>query len=544
MSFNLADLFELVADAVPERLALVAGDKRLTFKELEERATRLGNYFLLRGIKAGDKIGIYSLNRAEWIEAMLAAFKIRAVPININFRYVEDELLYVFDNADLVALVFERQFSPLLINIKNKLPMLKHYLVLEDGADQDYAALCAHPYEKCLSESTSNRCFETRSNDDIYMLYTGGTTGLPKGTVWHHEDIFFGALQGGNPGGEPFTSESSLVEKVKAGAGATTVAPAPMMHGGGEWTSLMTMLSGATYILYCGKHFDADKLCQLMAYEKAMVVLVVGDAMARPIADFLAANPGKYDLTNLFVLSSGGAILSKSIKQQLKTLLPNSMILDSFGASETGHNGTVLEDKEGRDGPCFVLGPHTKILDETTLEPVAPGSDKAGLLARSGHIPQGYYKDEIKTAATFKTDQHGNRWVIPGDWARVETDGTARLLGRGSGCINSGGEKIYPEEVESALKAHPEIFDVAVVGVPCARFTNKVAAVIQLRELPLRGDRSPSLGELAEFCAQSLARYKLPREVIVVNEVPRTPAGKPDYRKVKEIVMSYLNIND
>lgn len=535
MSFNLADLFEIVVDTIPDRLALVAGDVRLSFVELDQRSNRLANYFGSLGIRTGDKIGIHAQNRAEWVEAMLAAFKLRAVPININYRYVEHELAYLYDNADLVALVHERRYAPVIASVADKVPMLRNCIVLEDGSMEDCSALGSEPYEQIMGRFSPERCFEERSGDDIYMLYTGGTTGMPKGAVWRHEDIFFGALQGGNPGGEPLGSEDELAQKLENGSSATTVAPTPMMHGGGEWTALMTLISGSTYVLYCEPSFDADKICQLLQDEKALVILVVGDAMARPIADCLAANPGRYDLSHLFVLSSGGAILSRVVKDQLRALLPHVMILDGFGSSETGHGGSALVDSPDTDSPCFTLGPNTAVLDVESLEAIEPGCGVAGLFARKGHIPQGYYKDEQKTAETFRTDAKGARWVVPGDWALVEPDGTARLLGRGSGCINSGGEKIFPEEVESALKAHPEVFDAAVVGVPCPRFTEKVVALVQPR-----GDSRPTVEALSAFCVDKLAAYKLAREVVLVDEVPRTPAGKPDYRQVRQIVTRAL----
>jgi len=540
MNTNLATLFELAVDTLPQRLALIAGDSRLSFLEIEQQANRLANHFVEKGIKANDKIGIHSYNRAEWIIAMLAAYKVRAVPININFRYVEEELLYLYDNADLVALVFEKQFAPVIEKIDAKLPLLKHYIVLEDESDVEDISLSVTKYEDLEQYSTSRDFLAhigERSGDDIYMLYTGGTTGLPKGAVWRHEDIFYGALQGGNPGGEPLQSHQELIEKLKAAEEGVTVSPAPLMHGGGGWTALMSLLGGTTCALYCDAQFSGESLCQLLQDEKALVILIIGDAMARPIAEALANNPGKYDLSNLFLLSSGGAILSRSIKEQLKRLLPHVFLLDGYGSSETGHMGSVMADRDDTDSPCFTISDKCQVLHPETLEAIEQGSSTPGLFARSGHIPQGYYKDEAKTAATFKVDKEGVRWVIPGDWAIVESDGTARLLGRGSGCINSGGEKIYPEEVESALKTHPEVFDAAVVGVPCPRFTEKAVALIQPRE-----GKQPALEDLSSFCSEKVASYKLPKEVIMVEAVPRTPVGKPDYREVKRIALEALGL--
>jgi acyl-CoA synthetase (AMP-forming)/AMP-acid ligase II len=535
-SFNLADLFESVVDTVPDRTALIAGDSRLTYRQLEARANRLAHHLKKQRIQAGDKIGIYSYNRAEWVESMWACFKIRAVPININFRYVEQELLYIFDNADLVSVIYERSFSPLLQNISARLPLLKHFVVLEDGSSEDFSELNATPYEQALNQSSEARSFPARRSDDLYMLYTGGTTGMPKGTMWTHKAIFYAALQGGNPGGEPISRPDELTEIIgQSEQPFASLCPAPMMHGGGQWYCMIYQLSGNTFVLYSEHNFDADKILGIIDAEKVINLIVVGDAMARPIAEAIAET--QHDISSLFVIGSGGAILSRPVKNLLRELLPNAMIFDSFGASETGAGGSVMD--QGQDqaaGPVFTLTPNTSILDEE-LNPIPAGSISSGRLARCGHIPLGYYKDEKKTAETFQTDSRGTRWVIPGDYARVLEDGTAELLGRGSGCINSGGEKIYPEEVEATLKAHPAIFDTGVVGVPDSRYGSKVAAVIQLR-----AGHAIDNTEVIDFIRSKIAGYKCPREIIVVDEIPRTPAAKPDYRKIKNIAYQSLGI--
>ena len=531
-SFNLADLFESVVDVVPEREALVAGDVRLSYQQLDQRANQLANHLSSLGVKAEDKIGIYAYNRAEWVEAMLACFKIRAVPININFRYVEDELEYIFDNADLTTVIFERSFSPLLINIDSKLPLLQHHIVLEDGSSEDYAPLNAHPYEEALGNASPERQFEARSSDDLYMLYTGGTTGMPKGTMWRHEDILYAALQGGNPGGEHIKTPEELPDLALANENPfSSLCPAPMMHGGGEWYCLIYLLSGNTFVLYSERSFDTDKLMQLVEKEKVLNLIVVGDAMGRPVAD--ALEEGKYDTSSLLVIGSGGAMLTKPVKNKLKKMLPHGMVFDSFGASETGSGGAVMDISDEAAGPRFTLAANTAILDED-LRPIAPGSDKSGLLAKCGNIPMGYYKDEKKTAETFLTDPDGKRWVIPGDYAIVHEDGTAELLGRGSGCINSGGEKIYPEEVEAALKAHDSVFDTAVLGVNDERFGAKVVAVVQAAQ----GHAINTEG-LNDFCRSKIAGYKIPRQYIIVDEIPRTPAYKVDYRTLKALAAEH-----
>lgn len=526
-SFNLADLFESVVDTVPDRLALVAGEHRLSYRQLDERANRLANHLQSSGLGAGDHIAIYAYNRAEWVEALWACFKLAAVPININYRYREDELRYIFDNADIRGVIYEAEFQPLVEAIRPALPLLTEELVI-DGAR--HTATASADYEAALAAQSEHRPQVARNDEDLYMLYTGGTTGMPKGTLWHHKAIFYGALQGGNPAGQPIAAPEELAEVVRANTTPfSSLCPAPMMHGGGMWFCLIYQLSGNTFVLYTERSFDADKLLKLAEREQVANMIVVGDAMARPLADALAS--GDYDTSSLFVIGSGGAILSPAVKDQLKKLLPNTLIMDSFGATETGSAGLVLDHDQAQSaGPVFTLSDTVRILDEDTLEPIPPGSPRRGLLAKSGAIPFAYYKDEAKTTATFKTDAQGVRWVIPGDYARVLEDGRVELLGRGSMCINSGGEKIYPEEVEATLKAHPKVFDAGVVGVDDPRFGARVVAVIQLR-----ADQSAEADELSAFCRDKLAAYKCPRAWLFVDSIPRTPVGKPDYRKLKAL---------
>lgn len=532
-SFNLADLFELVVDAVPQRTALIAGDIRYTYLELEQRANRLANHLQSQGICAGDKIGIYAYNRAEWVEALWASFKIRAVPININYRYVDDELRYIADNADLVAMVYERSFTPRIATIRPDLPLLRHFIVLEDDGLEEQTIEDEVAYEHALATASESRDFGARSSDDLYMLYTGGTTGLPKGTMWRHEDILYAALQGGNPGGNPIATPEQIAALAQANTTPYKVlCPAPMMHGGGEWYCMIFMLSANTFALYCNHQFDAHKLLSLVESEGIGSMILVGDAMARPVVD--ALNSHHYDTSTLFALGSGGAMLTRPVKNQLKALLPNTSIMDSFGASETGSGGAVLDMNSAAAGPRFTLAENTAILDDR-LRPIPPGSPETGRLARCGHIPLGYYKDEIKTAQTFQTDDKGTRWVIPGDYARVLADGTAELLGRGSGCINSGGEKIYPEEVEEALKSHPAVYDCGVLGVPDVRFGAKVVAVVKLRE-----KQRLNTELLDRHCRERIAAYKVPRIYLAVSEIPRTPAEKLDYRRLQSLVEQLL----
>ena len=519
MTFNLADLFERVVDTAPDRLALVAGDRRLTYAQLDERANRVGHSLLDGGAVAGAHVGINAHNRAEWVEAMIGCYKARLVPVNVNYRYVVDELRYLFDNADLVALFFESQFGPRIAPVLADLHQLRQLVRIEDGTDPAADGIAADDYESRLASASPDRDFGPRSADDRYILYTGGTTGMPKGVLWRAEDIFFGAMGGGNYGGPGIKTPEAIARSVAANP-AVTLALAPLMHGNAQWTMFNTLFGGGTVVLSTDGRFDPKAIWELIEAEAVNTVSLVGDAMARPLVDELA---NRSVPPSLFALVSGGAILSPTIKTQMHELMPNLLVLDSFGASETGANG-VVETTES--GPRFHMQDSTTVIGEDR-RPVAPG--ETGWLARRGHVPVGYYKDETKTAATF-VEVDGQRWAIPGDLAVLELDGTITVLGRGSQSINSGGEKIFPEEVEAALKSHAMVFDALVVGVPDARWGEKVAAVVAFRP-----GTAATLEELVEHCRTVIADYKVPRALFAVDEIARQPSGKPDYRWAKGI---------
>ncbi|HEY1739789.1 MAG TPA: acyl-CoA synthetase [Acidimicrobiia bacterium] len=520
MEMNLADLFEIVAGRVPDRVALVAGDRRLTFAELDERATRFANHLHHAGVPVGAWVGIYAYNRAEWLEAMIGCFKARVAPINVNYRYVEEELRYLFDNADLAALVYEAEFGPLVAAIRGDLPKLAHLVRIDDGSGIT-DNLGAADYDEALA-AASTEPTAPRSADDLYVLYTGGTTGMPKGVMWREEDIFFAAMGGGNYGGPGIKTPEEIVDNVAASP-LRTFALAPLMHGNAQWTAFVTLFGGNTVVLGTDHHLDGDAVWDMVERESVNTISLVGDAMARPLVDAMAHRAVP---ESLFAIVSGGAILSPAIKREFHERMPNVMVLDSFGASETGANGAVdVTDT----GPRFRMNEWTTVIDDD-FEPAATG--EVGMLARRGHVPLGYWKDESKTAATF-VEVRGVRWAIPGDRAVIEDDGTITVLGRGSQCINSGGEKVFPEEVESALKSHPAVFDATVVGVPDTRFGERVCAVVQYRS-----GCTASLDELAEHCRQHIAKYKVPRALTVVDQMVRSPSGKPDYRWAKETALA------
>jgi acyl-CoA synthetase (AMP-forming)/AMP-acid ligase II len=528
MEFNLADLFETVADTVPDNEAIVCGTRRVTYRQLDERANRLAHWLQGRGVRPGEHVGVYLYNGPEYLEASLACFKIRAVPINVNYRYVEEELAYLFDNADLVGLIHHREFTPRIASVLDTLRERRALTAVDDGSDADLASTGSEDYEAVLAGSSPERGFPPRSPDDLYVLYTGGTTGMPKGVLWRSEDIFFGGLMGGDPMGEPIRRPEEIADKVRKAPPMTALAIAPLMHGACQWATFISLFAGQRVVLSDRKNFDPDYLWELVERERVNTISIVGDAMGRPLAEALERAIGTRDLSSVFVVGSGGAVFSKPVKLQLKQHLPNVVLLDSFGASETGAQGRGVADPDKEGSPTFQMGERSQVFDDD-LKPVEPGSGRQGKLALRGHIPLGYYKDETKTAATFAVID-GERWVMPGDIATVEADGTITVFGRGSVCINSGGEKIFPEEVEAALKSHPAIFDVLVVGVPDERFGQRVAAVIEPRE-----GTTPDLEDVQRHARSKVAGYKVPRELHLVKQVVRSPSGKPDYRWAKAV---------
>ncbi len=538
-TYNFADLFELIVDVVPDRPALIVGDTRRTFAELDARANALGHHLLAAGIGAGDHVGIYATNGKEWVEAMLAAYKIRAVPVNVNYRYVEDELIYLFDNADVVALVALQEYGPRLANVVPKVDGLRHVIISADDSGAALEGFDRVDYEQAIAGSSSERDFGPRSNDDIYLLYTGGTTGWPKGVMWRQEDVFF-ALCGGIDAftGDRFTSPEDLSNRARdaaalGGNGLKLFALPPLMHGAGQFATLRGLTSGDTTVLI--PKFDAEEVWRVASREGVNVISCTGDAMARPLADALEQLHDEIDVSNVYSFGSSAAIWSPSVKDQIARLLPNAVLTDSIGATESGMNGIrVVQsgDEVKGGGPNTTPSPGTTVLDEDTWAPLEPGSGKIGKLARSGDVPLGYYKDPEKTAATFPT-YNGVRYSIPGDDATIEADGSITLLGRGSQSINTGGEKVFPEEVEGALKRHPQVFDALVVGVPDDRWGERVTALVQPR-----AGTEPSLDELVEHCRAYVAGYKVPRQLVLVAEMPRHASGKPDYPTAKETVLA------
>ncbi|MCY4427687.1 MAG: acyl-CoA synthetase [Halieaceae bacterium] len=535
-TFNLADLFELVADQVPNRDALVCGAQRASYGQLEQRANQLAHHLAARGVEAGSHVGLYMYNCNEYLEAMLACFKLRAVPVNINYRYVQDELAYIFNNANLVACVHHREFTPHIAEVLEQAPDLATFVAVEDGSKASLGSIGSVEYESSLVGQSAERDFGERSGEDIFLLYTGGTTGKPKGVMWPHKSLFFAAMGGGGL----FHSDGpcDAPEQISSRVNATPIigmALAPLMHGACWWYACILLLGGNVVVLNPHRSFDGAQVWDIVEREKVNSLSFVGDAMAIPLLDSLKQYPRRWDLGSVFNVGSGGAVFSVSKQQEFRDFFPNVFISNSFGSSESGNMGFDSgERKFGEKGLGNVVkSDFMDVISDREGEPhrhVQPG--EMGIFSRSGHIPIGYYADPEKTARTF-VEVEGKLWLLTGDEARLEPDGSITVFGRGSNCINSGGEKIFPEEVEEALKTHPAVFDCLVVDTPDGRFGSKVTAVVATRS-----GVDLSLASLQETARKHIAGYKVPRELHVVAQVPRAPSGKPAYPKARELALS------
>ncbi len=543
MEFNAADIFEGVVDRVPDREAIVYGSTRLTYKELDARSNKAANALKKLGIKKGSHIGIYAFNCVEWLEIMLGAYKLSAIPININYRYVEEELKYLIDNADMQAIFYHKQFSNKLENIKSHLPLLKDFICIEDNSGEDDVIDKSFNFEDLIANEDESRLDVDRSGDDKYILYTGGTTGMPKGVVWRMEDVLM-TLGGGIDAvtGEKYRTPEAFADKCLQDQ-TIALALAPFMHGGAQWQSFNSFFSGWKLIINDQVSFDADYVWEVVAKEKVMNLTIMGDAMGRPLCDALPRAIEKgLDLSSLFVLSSTASVFSASIKDTILEYLPNLFLIDAVGSSETGATGVNIHTKDGKlkdsgGGPKFTKPNFSEILNLDTKEVIPPSdTETIGYLARKGHVPVAYYKDEEKSKKTF-IEVGGVRYSIPGDMAKYEEDGQMTLLGRGSVSINSGGEKIFPEEVEMALKAHPNIFDCLVVGVKDDRWGQKVVAVIQRRE-----NDEISLDDIKDVASKYIASYKMPKEIVFSELIERAPSGKPNYQWAQEFANLKLEI--
>ena len=535
MALNIADLFEHAVDAAADKPALKINDRTVTYADLEAESNRLAHFLASRGVGVGDHVGVYAKNSVEHVVAVLAIFKIRAVAINVNYRYVEGELDYLFENADIVALVHERPYAPLVAACARKHPKLETVVVMTDpsdpGNDADVTAYGGVMWEDALAGQSDSRDFGERSPDDLYIVYTGGTTGYPKGVMWRHED-FWRVLGGGIDfmTGEPLTEYDQSKQAAQDGR-MVTFPLSPLMHGGAQAALLMHLFAGHLTILE--SKFDPVRTWEIVERERVQLIFMTGDAMARPLIE--AYEAGSYDCPNLVAVSSSAAIFSRAVKERWMAAFPNTFFTDSVGASETGFQGTGLQDQESikGEGALVSLGAGSVVLDDDNrILDTTTDVGRVGRLARGHHVPVGYYKDPDRSARTF-IEIDGVRYAVPGDFARIEADNKVTLLGRGSNCVNTGGEKVYPEEVEMAIKAHPAVYDALVVGLPDERYGQAVAAVVQPRE-----GASVGLEELRSFLRTSLSGYKLPRHLALVDEIPRNATGKAQYPRARELALA------
>jgi len=539
VAHNIADLFEHAVDAAPENAALKVGDRVVSYADLEADANRLAHYLASQGVRPGDHVAIYAKNSIEHVVAMLAIVKIRAVMINVNYRYVESELDYLFENADVVAVIHERTYAPLVAAIWDRHEGLRTAVVVDDALDpedaSDFSSYGGVHYDEAIAGQSAERDFGERSPDDIHIIYTGGTTGFPKGVMWRQED-WWRVLGGGIDfyTGEP--QDEFAQSRQATDPRMVTFPLSPLMHGGAQSGLLMHLFAGHLTILE--PKFDPVRTWEIIERDKVQLIFMTGDAMARPLIEAFedrAATGTPYDCSGLVAISSSAAIFSPPVKARWMAAFPNSIFTDSVGATETGFSGMGMQDPNNisPDGPVIGIGPDTVVLDEDNrlLDP-ATDVGRIGRLGRGGSVPVGYYKDPAKSAATF-LEIDGARYSVPGDFARIEEGNRVTLLGRGSNCVNTGGEKVYPEEVEMAIKHHDAVYDVLVVGVPDERFGQAVAAVVELRE-----GHTLELEELRTFLRGHLSGYKLPRTLTIVEQIPRNAAGKAQYPRAKELAMA------
>lgn len=517
MTFNLADLFERVAAAVPDREAVVWGTRRSTYAQLDERAARVAAALVAAGVGRGDVVAVGLRNRPEYLEVMLGAFKVAATPVNVNYRYQSAELRHVLVDSGAVVLVHEPDAAELLQQLRPDLPGPLRAVAVGDD------------YEAWLAEDHPSAPAVERRDDDLYVLYTGGTTGDPKGVVWRHVDIFFAAMGGGIRGGEPIGHPDELLSSL-ADEPHRVLPASPLMHGTAQWFAFLTFFGGGTVVLSPDPALDPGRLLDLIDAESVSYLVVVGDAIAAPLADVLSEHPDRWDLSSLTVILSGGATLSAPVRRRLLDALPWIVVVDSYGTSETGGQASSVHAPGMRERATpHVFDPRaeTAVLG-ADLRPVLPGSGEVGRIARRGHIPLGYHRDPRGTAEAFPVVD-GERWALTGDQATVDAAGRIVLLGRGAATINSGGEKIHPEEVEAVLREHPAVYDAVVVGVPDERWGERVAAVVSTRLGP--GVSADDLAEeLGDHCRARLAGFKAPRSVLLVDQVQRLESGKADHR--------------
>ena len=533
--WNFGDLLDTVGSHLGAgRPALIHGERVIDWPEMTARSNNVARGLLARGARSGDKVGFYMRNQPEYMEGFAACAKARLTHVNVNYRYLDDELVHIFDNSDSVAVLYDVEFRENVERVRARLPAVKAWVeVGGTGAVPEFAVA----YETLAGEGDGARLDMARSGDDLMFLYTGGTTGMPKGVMWPHRTWREANVEGLKRiyGAAPETMEEHLAFVDEVGQHARQLPACPLMHGTGLFTALGAMLNGGAIVTLDSKaKFDPAELWETVASQGVTAMAIVGDAFAKPMLKTLDDNPGRFDLSSVQSITSSGVMWSMEVKKGLIRHIPQVALNDSFGASEAvGFGMSTTTADGGSQTAKFMIGESCKVFSEDGRE-IAPGSDEPGFIARGGAVPLGYYKDEEKTARTFRTI-NGIRYAVPGDWCTVEADGTLTLLGRGSICINSGGEKIYPEEVEEALKEHESVRDALVVGLPDETWGQAVTAVVEPS-----GNGAIDEDTLIAFVRTRLAAYKAPKRVLFRESLARAPNGKADYKAIRQFALEAL----
>ncbi|WP_208028469.1 acyl-CoA synthetase [Rhabdothermincola sediminis] len=535
--WNFAEIWEVCATKLPDAVALRHGEREITWSAFNRRADGIARTLLDAGAGEQDKVAQYLYNCPEYLESMFGVFKAGLVPVNTNYRYAEEELVYLWDNADAVAVVFHGTFTERIEAIRHRVPKVRTWLWVDDGdgACPEWAT----PYEDAAGAGTGERVVAPwgRDGHQILMMYTGGTTGMPKGVMWRQDDLIHAVLPTTNAVfAEPTPDYAKLAESIQ-GPGLQMIPACPLMHGTGQFTAFIALSNAGSVTTLTNRHLDVVEILDTIQAKKIQGLTIVGDAFAKPILAELDANPGRWDLSSLFLITSSGVMWSEPVKQGLLKHNPTMMLIDAFSSSEAiGLGQSVSTAGNESKTAKFVLGENARVITDDGRD-VEPGSGEIGRVAVRGYTPIGYYKDPEKSAATFVTID-GETYSMPGDYAQVEADGTLTLLGRGSVCINTGGEKVFPEEVEEILKRHPSVLDAVAVGLPDDKFGETVNAVVQLRE-----GASLDQEELIGWVKQHLASFKAPKRVVAIDTVGRAPNGKVDYKRLKRYAAEQLGVS-
>jgi len=533
--WNYGDILNAVDEITPgDRPALIHGDRVISHEAFVTRTNNLAQNLLQNGAEPGDKIAFYMRNCPEYSEGIAAAFKASLTHVNVNYRYIEHELIYLLDNSDATVVMYHSEFEPFIEHIHERLPKVKQWIEVEEGhthseSEDSY-------YEELVGMGDGSRVDVKHSPDDLLFIYTGGTTGIPKGVMWRHDDLFQVMGGGGNPrlGIPPCVDLEELIERLKVRPATVNLPLPPIMHGTGLLSAMGAMSTGGTCITLASRSFEPELALENIDRHKVTAVTIVGDAFARPILETLDANPGKYDISSVFAISSSGVMWTREVKAGLLTHNENMLLVDGFSSSEAiGLGSSIMTKDEEVEVAKFTLGTRCKVFTEEGVE-VRPGTNEPGMVAVTGFLPIGYYKDQEKTNKTFKVID-GVRYSIPGDWVQVEKDGSLTLLGRGSNCINTAGEKVFPEEVEEALKFHSAVADALVVGVADPKWGQAITAVVKLNP----GFELDEI-EMHDFTRQHLAGYKIPKHIFQKDDLNRAPNGKPDYQSIREFAETQL----